>query len=805
MGTLSMACRGYREHNKQLKRWYGLALLLVLLAGPIAWGQDTADDNSTYRFDIPAQPLMQVLRDFTAVTGQQVVVQSGNVSRYTSASVSGVLTARQALTRLVADTGLRVSQSASGAFLLDEDAPNFGPERGVVIEDVFVIGSKTGATRQELATSVGYFDEERISSQAIFDVEDIFDRMANASIGNSISGAYSIRGVNTDGVAGALNSSNALASILVNQVALGVASGNYLKPSLFDAVSVEVMRGPQSSLQGPNALIGSVFINYNRPDFDGYQGAFRTEGGELDTLRLALMQNVVLAEDTLAARLVLETRQSNGDVDNTTTGRDDVQSEDEETVRLALRWQPLGSEDLVFDLTYQHNESDTNASAFVVPPPGGDLFDREQPYNIDDEFPSDFDLISLEASWQMNDRWLFTSVTGASDFLLDQRFDGDLSALDLLTVSGFIEEELFSQELRLNYESDRISALLGLFYSDGDYTNGFAGMGVRPDGMGGIVPFNTATDNTENIEQQAVFGQLSWRPVDDWEFTLGARFNHEERNTDDFADNTGVISDLSLSTSFDQFIPSLTIAHDLNDSTRVGASYSRGFQAGGVAFAVFLGQATPYDEEFIDNYELFLRYQSPDGRLLVNANIFHFDWSDQQVTTTLPGGAPGFDDTVANAGESEVTGAELELEWQATGRLNLFASLGIIDTEFKEFVVNGVDLAGMSFSQSPDVTATFGGRYVSERGLFATATYSYTDDTFSRITAPEITQISARSLLSGRLGYQRGAWQAYVWGTNLLDDEYELFLQDGRVFGLSGAYGSIGPPRTLGVGLQLNW
>ena len=141
----------------------------------------------------------------------------------------------------------------------------------------------------------------------------------------------------------------------------------------------------------------------------------------------------------------------------------------------------------------------------------------------------------------------------------------------------------------------------------------------------------------------------------------------------------------------------------------------------------------------------------------------------------------------------------------ATGRLNLFASLGIIDTEFKEFVVNGVDLAGMSFSQSPDVTATFGGRYVSERGLFATATYSYTDDTFSRITAPEITQISARSLLSGRLGYQRGAWQAYVWGTNLLDDEYELFLQDGRVFGLSGAYGSIGPPRTLGVGLQLNW
>jgi outer membrane receptor protein involved in Fe transport len=325
--------------------------------------------------------------------------------------------------------------------------------------------------------------------------------------------------------------------------------------------------------------------------------------------------------------------------------------------------------------------------------------------------------------------------------------------------------------------------------------------------MGGVAPFNRVTNQKENIEQQAVFGQLSWRPVYDWELTVGARFNHEERDTDDFADNNGAISDLSASESFDQFIPSFTIAHDLNDATRIGASYSRGFQAGGTAFAVFQAQATPYDEEFIDNYELFLRYQSLDGRLVVNGNLFYFDWSDQQVTTTLPGGVPGFDNAVVNAGKSEVTGAELELEWRATERVSLFTSVGIVDSEFKTFVVNGVDLAGRSLPQSPDLTATLGGRYASERGLFAAATFSYTDDSYSRIEAPEVTRTRERNLLSGRLGYQRDGWQAYVWGTNLLDDEYELFLQDGSAFGVpgSGAYGSVGATRTLGVGVQLDW
>ena len=98
---------------------------------------------------------------------------------------------------------------------------------------------------------VAYLSAERLETDAIFTVEDAFDRTANAFTGTAGFGAYSIRGVNNAGLTGSFSAANALASVLLNQTALSPKSGDYLKPSLFDVASVEILRGPQSTLQGP--------------------------------------------------------------------------------------------------------------------------------------------------------------------------------------------------------------------------------------------------------------------------------------------------------------------------------------------------------------------------------------------------------------------------------------------------------------------------------------------------------------------------------------------------------------------------
>ncbi|MEM7217370.1 MAG: TonB-dependent receptor [Pseudomonadota bacterium] len=678
-------------------------------------------------------------------------------------------------------------------------------EPAEISEEIIVVGSKTGSSRQDLGASVGLFDRERLTQDLIINTEDLFDRTANAFTGTTSFGAYSIRGVNNNGLAGAINNSNALASVVVNQVALGVASGDYVKPSLFDTATAEILRGPQSTIQGPNSLIGAVYINYAEPSFDDASGRILVEGGEFDTLRVAAHQNVVLSEDRLAARLTVERRQSDGAVDNTVTGSDDVQRTDDTSVRAQLLWRPQGTDALTVKATYWYNDSDANPFGLVIPPAGGDIFDREQPYNVEDEYPTEFHLGALEIGWQLNDAWRATSITGISSFDLNQRFDGDLTPFDFLAVSGLIDEELFSQELRLVYDGQRVNALFGFYFSDGDYTSGFAGTGIFPDGMGGVMPFNTTTENLENIQQVALYAQADWRVTDRLSLKTGVRLNREERDNDNFADNNGFISDLSASEEFDQIIPSVAVSYALTEQTSVGVSYARGFQAGGIAFAVFLGQSGAYDEEFTNNYEVFVRYLSADGRLLLNANAFFVDWQDQQVTATLPGGFPGFDDQVLNAGESELRGFEIEAEWQATDALNVFASIGLVDTEFEEFVLNGVDLAGTSFPNAPEYNVALGANLTLPSGWYAAGTLTLVDSAFTELAVPELTRTSKRSLLSGRIGYAADHWRAYAWGRNLLDDDYELGLFNGLTFGLSSAYGRVADPRTLGVGLEFNW
>ncbi|MEM7673372.1 MAG: TonB-dependent receptor [Verrucomicrobiota bacterium] len=678
-------------------------------------------------------------------------------------------------------------------------------EEIISLEQFTIQGSKTDTTRQALSTSLGYFSSERLLNEPIFTVDDVFDRTANAFTGTTSFGAYSIRGVNNNGIAGAINSSNALASIIVNQVALGVNTGDYLKPSLFDAQSVEILRGPQSAIQGPNSLIGAIFINYNRPEFGNNEGRFRAEYGEDDTYNLGIVQNIGLVDDTLAIRVVAETRQSEGDIVNTTTGSEDVQRIDEENLRLMLRYSPFEDDKLLVDASYLHTDSDSNPFALAVAPSGGDIFDRQQPYSVDDSYPFTFDQFDLEAELELSENWKLSSVTGYTDFEVEQGFDGDLSAFDFLAVEGLIAEELLSQEIRVNYSGDKISALAGFFYSDGDYQNGFSGSGLFPDPFGNLAPFNTISRNDENIEQIALFGQLSYDFTDRLNLTVGLRANEETRTVKNFADNNGFISDLEADETFDQIIPSASIAYEINELTTIGVKYGRGVQAGGIAFAVFLGQSAPYEEEFIDNYEVFLRYHTADGRFIFNLNAYYTDWTDQQVTTTIPGGFPGFDDLVVNAGESSLYGVETEVEWRLGENLGTFLSFGYNTTEFEEFVLNGVDLSGQRFPQSPEYNFAIGFNYAPENGLFASGTFSYVDSAFTDIAAPNLTTVSSRELLSGRLGYSKDWWKIYIWGTNLLDDEYELGLFDGTAFGLGGAYGRPGNPRTLGVGMDLNW
>ena len=674
-------------------------------------------------------------------------------------------------------------------------------------EDVTVVGSKLDTGRQEFGTSVAYLGAERLESDAIFTVEDAFNRTANAFTGTAQFGAYSIRGVNNNGLDSGFGNANALASVLFESDGARPADGGLPEP-----VSLRRRIGGDPARPAVDPA-GSQLADRRRADQLQQAGLRRLRrprsprGG-----RARHAARSVHAERRAGGRCSRRAPDGRGPLrpgaaTNVFTGDDDVQQTDERTFRGQLSLRPRADDRLRFDFTWLRNDSDSNPFALVVAneAEGITMQDRRQPWNRPDQYPSTLDFLNLETHVALDDRWAIDAITGYSRFDLTQKFDADLSQFDFLNVDAAGHDAILSQEVRAAYRGETVDGLIGLFYSEGDYSFGFHGTGIFPDGMGGVAPFNRQTRLLEEVDQLGVFGRAEWSVSDRVLLTGGVRLNRETRRNDNFADNNGFVSDLNAEKTFNQVLPSGSFAYRLTPSTSLGASYARGYKAGGFAFAVFLGLAQAYGEEFTDNYELFFRHRTADGRLTLNANVFTIDWREQQIPYTAEGGFPGFDALITNAGRSALRGVEVESEYYFTSTLNMFASLGVTDSEFVDFVLDGNDLAGRAFPQSPAWNGAFGLGWRDPGGWFASGTFSYTDDAYTEISAPVFTQVSSRSLLSGRVGYGRSRWSVYLWGTNLLDDQYELALFDGRLFGLPGVYGRMADPRAAGAGVDFDW
>lgn len=285
---------------------------------------------------------------------------------------------------------------------------------------------------------------------------------------------FVIRGITSDS-GSAFNEPRV--SVFQDGVSISKSRGSYVE--LFDMERVEIARGPQSTLYGRGALIGAVNLIQNKADPSGFAAMARGSYGNFNAWLAEGMVNVPLGQNA-AFRVSGRYRERNGFIENLLGGRD-FNSVETGAIRGALRLEPTDriSIDVIGNYQEDHPAGTSFKSLAFNPtdPTTGQVLGDGRPWTGAALAPgAGFEggrELGLDRSVggvtgivraELTDQFSLTSISAWRQFDSLEIFDADGISLPALTAAEDAEGEQFSQELRLTWESDRITAFLGASY-----------------------------------------------------------------------------------------------------------------------------------------------------------------------------------------------------------------------------------------------------------------------------------------------------------------------------------------------------
>lgn len=665
-------------------------------------------------------------------------------------------------------------------------APAFGQEAARERDVVVVTGEKTSRPLQETASSARIVSRNGIDDHGFDDIADIYRFTPNV-IALDRSAAFAIRGIDVFGVSGGGNSF--LASVTVDGAVMpqqGVAGGPL---DLWDIDRVEILRGPQSTLQGRNALAGSVMIRSRDPDYDWSargRASFTEYGGE----SLAFAAGGPLARGQAAFRVAAKSGRFDGFSRNPLTGQgNDFDRRDSVRGKLLVEPRALPGLRILGTLSW-----DEHVTGSPVTYAGRTGTARDIPFDTRTFEEVTTHIATLELEQRLSDAWRLTSVSSYNEVEYAHEIDADYSSAPLSVLVAAQTAQTFTQELRANFDTARANGVIGAYYYSWDEAQtyggrsrlSFASLGVPqlltappPVGLGlpqslanamlalyapaDPVLLDTTADDPDRTKSFALFADTRIALTDRLSLLAGGRLDHERQKAS-FTSSVAIANAGSLPSptnplfdpataalvaglnarlfamaqqasgiapeteaEFTAFLPKIGASWDWTQTLSTSVTIQRAFRTGGLGANVARSSAYAFDPEHAWNYELALRSQWLDGQLTVNANAFYLDWSDQQIQIQLSGNR--YDTEIRNAGASHVYGFEAELAYAPVRTIEIFAGLGYARTRFDEFLedINGVvtDLSGRPFPGAPRWTAVAGGIWRGPSGLFLSADGSY--------------------------------------------------------------------------------
>ena len=335
------------------------------------------------------------------------------------------------------------------------------------VETIVITGQKIDRTLKETPNSVAVVTSEDLEKQNAQNISDVFAGMAN--VAGDINQGFNIRGIDVFNVSGGGNSY--LATMYVDGSPLPYRTVRSGAIPVWDLAQVEVFRGPQSTLQGRNALAGAVHIRTQDPTYE-WGGKAKVTLGNQGQREYAFAGGGALVDDLLAFRVAIEDKDLDGDIYNYTR-RENSDYEDISSARVKVLFEPI--EDVSAILSF--SKSDVEQGAYwALAETGKSVFSRETWFNSEIWTKTDTDITTLEVNWDITDELSLVTVLTSNESNYSYNWDGDLTPRQLTEDSKYTKiDETTSQELRLTYDGEDLEAVVGIYLSDLDVRDDASG------------------------------------------------------------------------------------------------------------------------------------------------------------------------------------------------------------------------------------------------------------------------------------------------------------------------------------------
>lgn len=726
-----------------------------------------------------------------------------------------------------------VSVSAIAATpALAQDASPAEEDATKRLNQVVVTARFREETAQDIGGSISALDGASIEEAGIQDFEDIVLRTAGLNLNDRgpNQNDVGIRGISSGVLQqfGDTGISGPLISQFVDEIPVSASTASQRDFNYFDFDRIEVLRGPQPTFFGEGSVGGTIRYATRIPDLSGAPisdsvvkaGVSFTEDGGTN-YSVSAASTFVAIPDKLGFRGVLNYRDDDGFIDNTTLGTSDINDYESVSGRLVMLYEP--TDNLSVRLMGFVGKDEIGENNAVAPPPTSPdklVSSSTVDGNNEDKFELytakfDYDFGPINAS----------SITGLYERQTSTEFFcGGCTAFGLFLpnpigpVTEFASDDRsFTQEFRFvsNFDGP-FSFIAGLYYQDTEFSSENT---TSAPGFGDFVVLPAGSDllfeqfNEIESEQFSVFAEATYEITDRVRLIGGARYVNEEivntttlstlalgggvtgleppfvlGNLTDFVtaaglSNTGVFE-------IEEILPRVAVEYDVTDNAMLYGLVSTGIRNGNLnpSSSAFFGSGGDPDaftnlrvfsEDDVLSYELGAKTTWLDGDLTANIAAFHTTFNDPQVESATPFVL------VQNGPELQITGIEVETAWQLNDYVDTYFNGAYQDTSFQEgFLLAAASAAagfpfdlreGNQAANSPEWSYSIGanGSYPLQGGnwsLIGNASYSYTGSRFSTVTNAPSSKMKPLNILNLRAGVENDAWSVVAYVSNATND-----------------------------------